>query len=123
MNMEISPYSKRTVKGVFDEFAPDKDSYGFTKTHVPIELAKYEGEQLVSRSQARRLLTHFERFQEVMLDFEGVTMIGQAFADEIFRVYAAEHPEIKILSVNTSNDVMNMINRARAARAEDKGRE
>ena len=114
VTMEISPYSTRKVQNVFDEFAPDKDSFGFTKTHVPIKLAKYEGEQLVSRSQARRLLARFERFSEVLLDFKGVTIIGQAFADEIFRVYQLEHPTIMIVWVNTNKDVEKMILRVRA---------
>lgn len=109
--MEISPYSERTVQGVFDEYASNQDDLGFTKTHVPIQLVKYEGEQLVSRSQARRLLARFERFNEVLLDFKGVTMIGQAFADEIFRVYQSEHPAMRILWVNTEQDVENMIRR------------
>ena len=71
--------------------------------------AKYEREQLLSRSQARRVLARFERFSEIMLDFRGVTIIGQAFADEIFRVFRREHPEIEILAVNTSNDIRQMI--------------
>jgi hypothetical protein len=112
VTMEISPFSVRTLQSVFDVYAPGKDDYGFTKTHVPIKLARYEGEQLVSRSQARRLLARFERFQEVLLDFEGVKTIGQSFADEIFRVYHLEHPEIEIKYVNTTSDVNKMIQRA-----------
>lgn len=30
----------------------------------------------------------FERFRNIELDFKGVDEIGQAFADELFRVYA-----------------------------------
>jgi anti-sigma regulatory factor (Ser/Thr protein kinase) len=111
VTMEIPPYSQRTMQSVFDSYAPEKDSYGFTKTHVPIKLARYEGEQLVSRSQARRLLARFERFQEVLLDFEGVKTIGQSFADEIFRVYQLEHPEINIMWINETADVKKMIMR------------
>jgi anti-sigma regulatory factor (Ser/Thr protein kinase) len=114
VTMEISPTSKRTTKRVYDMFAPDKESYGFTRTHVPIQLARYEGEQLVSRSQARRLLARFENFEEVLLDFKGVETIGQAFADEIFRVYRSENPNIKILWVNTTPEVENMIKRTYA---------
>ena len=113
ISMKISPYSKRTTQDVFNTYSPDKETYGFTKTHVPIQLARYEGEQLVSRSQARRLLARFERFSEVLLDFKGVKTIGQAFADEIFRVYQLEHPATEILWVNTTQDVDNMISRAK----------
>ena len=112
VTMKISPTSKRTTKRVYDRFAPDKASYGFTRTHVPIQLARYEGEQLVSRSQARRLLARFENFEEVLLDFKGVETIGQAFADEIFRVYKNEYPTVEILWVNTTPEVENMIMRA-----------
>ena len=85
-----------TLKAVFDQFAdPETDDYGFSRTHVPLTLARYGQELLMSRSQARRILARFERFKEVFLDFSGVDAIGQAFADEIFRVYATEHPEMK----------------------------
>lgn len=114
VQMEISPYSSRTMQGVYDAYSPGKDTYGFTRTHVPIEIARYEGEQLVSRSQARRLLARVERFEEALLDFNGVTTIGQAFADEIFRVYQLEHPEITILCINVEEDVEKMIRRAKA---------
>lgn len=110
--MELSPTSKRTTTQVFDGFAPEKGDYGFTRTHVPIQLARYEGEQLVSRSQARRLLARFEHFEEVLLDFKGVETIGQAFADEIFRVFQHEHPAIKISWVNVTREVEKMIKRA-----------
>ena len=112
--MQLSPTSRRTKKQVFDRFSPDKEHYGFTRTHVPIQLARYEGEQLISRSQARRLLARFERFEEVLLDFKGVETIGQAFADEIFRVYRYEHPEVAISWVHTTPDVEKMIMRAHA---------
>jgi hypothetical protein len=83
---------------------------------VLIKLAKYEKEQLLSRSQARRVLARFERFEEVLLDFSDVEMIGQAFADEIFRVYQREHPDIRIIPISASPAVESMI-----ARAEGKG--
>lgn len=40
---------------------------------------------LMARSQAKQLTKGFGGAQAVMLDFSGVTMIGQAFADEVFR--------------------------------------
>ena len=45
-------------------------------------------------------------------------MIGQAFADQIFRVFANEHPEIKLLAINMSIEVEGMVSRARANRAD-----
>jgi DNA-binding transcriptional ArsR family regulator len=113
--MTIAANSSRTLKEVFDRYAdPEIDDYAFSKTHVPLSLAQYGQDQLVSRSQARRVLARFERFREVFLDFSGVEFIGQAFADEIFRVFAAAHPEIKLVAVNTNEDVRRMIGRAQA---------
>ena len=69
----------------------------------------------MSRSQARRVLVRFERFKEVFLDFSGIESIGQAFADRIFRVYAADHPEIKLIAAHANDQVSHMIGRAIAA--------
>ena len=113
--MVIDPNSERTTTETFDKFATEHDNYGFTRTHVPVKLAIYEGEKLVSRSQAKRLLGRFDRFKEVCLDFDGVDTIGPAFADEIFRVFAAQHPDTNLLWVNTSEDVNKMITRALSA--------
>ncbi|AWB35747.1 STAS-like domain-containing protein [Orrella marina] len=46
--------------------------------------------------------------------FDGVESIGQAFADEIFRVFQNEHPEVSISAQNTNPDVDFMIKRALA---------
>ncbi len=112
IEMEIDPNSERTTKEIFDRFATEHEDYGFTRTHVPVRLAIYEGEKLVSRSQAKRLLGRFDRFKEVFLDFDGVETIGPAFADEIFRVFAVQHPDTNLVCVNASEEVDKMIHRA-----------
>ncbi len=113
VNMKIAVDSPRTLKEVFDRYAnPDTDDYGFSRTHVPLRLAQYGHDLLMSRSQARRVLVRFERFKEVLLDFSGIESIGQAFADEIFRVYAADHPETKLVAANANEQVTHMIGRA-----------
>ena len=83
------------------------------KTQVPVFLAIYGNENLISRSQAKRLLVRFEKFKTIILDFEGVDMIGQAFADEIFRVFQNTHPTIDIRPINTNEQVEKMISRAK----------
>ncbi len=108
--LEIPTDSPLTTKEVFDKFVDD--DYRFSRTHVPLVLATYEGENLVSRSQARRLLSRVERFSEVMLDFRGITGIGQAFADEIFRVWTKDHPNTKLVTMGVSGDVQKMIGHA-----------
>jgi len=67
---------------------------------------------LVSRSQARRILSGLELLKEVTLDFKNIEYIGQAFADEIFRVFKNRNPEILLKTVNLNGEVQNMINRA-----------
>lgn len=50
------------------------------------------------------------------MDFKGVTQIGQAFADEIFRVFKNKHPDVHLVPVNTSTDVSNMIKRVQSTK-------
>ncbi len=103
ITMSISNKSKRNMRQVFREY--EDDDYGFTKTIVPVELAQFEGEKLISRSQAKRLLSGLNRFKVVMLDFKGVKFIGRAFTDEIFRVFKIEHPDVELVPVNMSLNV------------------
>lgn len=109
--MRLANDSRRTLQEVFDQFAAPEE-YTFSKTIVPVKLAQHEGEKLVSRSQAKRLTMRFERFQTVVLDFTGVEEIGQAFADEVFRVFQQAHPGTKLLPVNLTPEVGNMVKRA-----------
>ncbi len=109
ITMVIKTNSKRTTKEVFDRYASESDDYGFTKTHVPVVLAQYGEENLVSRSQAKRLLAGFDKFKEVFLDFKDVKFIGQAFTDEIFRVFRKNNPNIRLIWVKTNEYVEKMI--------------
>jgi len=107
--MVIHKNSQKTLKSVFATYSDD--NFGFTKTHVPVFLAQYGNDKLISRSQAKRVLARVDRFQEVLLDFSGVDMIGQAFADQIFRVFRNEHPDINLVRIHTNDDVEKMIHR------------
>ncbi len=109
--MLIKRDSTRNIQTVFDEYA-GPDEFRFNKTVIPVRLAQYENEKLVSRSQAKRLLARIESFKHVIFDFDGVPAIGQAFADEIFRVYAHNHPDIELLPVKMVPNVEKMVNRA-----------
>ena len=106
VEMEIASMTARAVAEVFDRYTSSAELPSFDKTHVPVGLLRVGEENLVSRSQAKRLLARFARFKEVMLDFEGVNHIGQAFADEIFRVYKNQHPDIKIVTLRANDDVL-----------------
>lgn len=121
VSMRISTASARTTKQVFDEFSSGPDEYAFAKTVVPVRLAQVGDENLISRSQAKRLLQRVDRFRHVVLDFRDVTIIGQAFADEIFRVFARAHPGVELVPVHAVPEVQQMIRRAEATRDYDDG--
>jgi len=103
--------SPRRLRAVFDAFTTPGE-FTFSRTVVPVRLAQYEGEKLISRSQARRVALHFERFRQVVLDFAGVVEIGQAFADELFRVFAQAYPDVHLSPTNMTPDVELMVRRA-----------
>lgn len=107
VHMAVSIDAGWTIREIFEQYQGEQ--LRFRKTHIPVKLANYPGEQLVSRSQAKRILARFDQFSGVTLDFEGVDDIGQPFADEIFRVFKNSHPEIEIHHVNGNDDVKRMI--------------
>jgi len=111
--MQLSNDSERTEKEIFDKFSSADDDFGFTKTVVPVRLGKHDAEKLISRSQAKRLMVRVDRFKIVILDFKGIESVGQAFADEIFRVFATQHKNIEILHVHANKNIQNMINRTK----------
>lgn len=111
--MKLRNHTSRTTKKIFDQYSVGED-YEFDKTIVPVKLAQYGNEKLISRSQAKRVLARIEQFKFVVFDFTDVDSIGQAFADEIFRVFASQHPEIKITIIHENREVLQMITRAKA---------
>ncbi len=110
--MRLNNHTARTTKKVFDAYVSGED-FDFTKTVVPVDLARYGTDRLVSRSQAKRVLARVELFKTVVFDFKGVDYIGQAFSDEIFRVFANAHPDIELHPINANSEVKRMIARAR----------
>ena len=115
--LTLSHMTSRTTKEVFDRFTFEGD-YSFSKTVVPVHLALYGDEKLVSRSQAKRLLAGLDRFKVVLLDFTGVETIGQAFADETFRVFVQSHPRVELLAQQATTLVEHMIRRAAGPRGD-----
>jgi hypothetical protein len=110
--MKLHNHTSRSTRKVFDQFSSEEGDYRFNKTIVPVALAQYGDDQLISRSQAKRVLARVELFTKVIFDFKEVKTIGQAFADEIFRVFANRHPEISLQAVNANSEVRRMIERA-----------
>ena len=118
--MKLHNRSSRVDREIFEQYTSGED-YGFTKTVVPVRLAQYGEDKLISRSQAKRLLARVELFRSVWFDFEGVDTIGQAFADEIFRVFARSHPQIELVPFHATPQVQQTVNAARAQLASEVG--
>lgn len=106
VQFEIRKDSRTRLSDVFAAFAPEEYDYRFEKTRVQVKLLRSD---YVSRSEAKRLLHNLDRFSEIELDFRGVRHVGQGFADEVFRVFAAAHPGIVIRAANAAEPVTAMV--------------
>ena len=106
VSLKISRQSRKKLSNIFAIFAPEDYDYKFEKTKVYVKLFQRE---LISRSEARRLLTGLDKFREIVLDFKGVTTLGQGFTDEIFRVFQKANPHIKIVTENVSPLISSMM--------------
>ncbi len=102
----INRHSKRKLAAVFSQYAPEEFDYNFEKTRVSVKLQQG---QYISRSEAKRLLAGLDRFKVIVLDFKDVRSLGQGFADEIFRVFNKNHPDITITTENLSPTLKPMI--------------
>lgn len=106
--------SKRHLSDIFRKYQTNPEDHAFNKTEIRVKLFEM-GTVYISRSQARRVMSGLDKkFQTVILDFEGVQTIGQAFADEVFRVYRTRHPEMILGAENAKPGVQFMIDRAQA---------
>ncbi len=97
----------RDLVAVFAAFTADGD---FVRTIPRVELV-HHGSEFLSRSQAKRFALGLERFRQVVLDFTGVELVGQGFADELFRVWQSEHPEVELTVTGANRGVALMIGR------------
>ncbi|MBI4197205.1 MAG: DUF4325 domain-containing protein [Deltaproteobacteria bacterium] len=107
---ELQRTSQRRLEEIFHQYTGE--NFRFDTSQVAVKLFS-EGEEYISRSQAKRLIHSLEVFEKITLDFKGVKVVGQGFADEVFRVFLLQHPNIKIIPINCSEDVQFMINRAK----------
>ncbi len=88
--------------------SPRTNEFTFCKTRFFVSLAAFEGE-LTSRSQAKRVVARFEDFAEVELDFGRVDHIGQAFTDELVRVWPLAHPGTQLKITHARDGVAKML--------------
>jgi anti-sigma regulatory factor (Ser/Thr protein kinase) len=102
--------SKKTLSDLFHQYTDE--SFQFSKTGVKVKLY-HQDVNYISRSQARRILAGLEKFKTVELDFKDVETVGQAFADEVFRVWQRAHQDIKVVIKSANENIMLMIRRAK----------
>ncbi len=108
---EVVADTKMSLEDFFGQYMSEENDYAFDTTVVHVNLYR-SGEVWISRSQAKRVLVGLERYRRVILDFSGVELVGQAFCDEIFRVFRYKHPEIKLEPINMNKSVEMMVRRA-----------
>jgi len=108
VNFIINLKSKGHLNSIFSQFQTSRDEMAFDKTEIMIKL--YTRETIyISRSQARRVLHGLEKFRSIIFDFQDVPTIGQAFADEIFRVFKNRHDNISLKAVNMNHSIEFMV--------------
>ncbi len=105
----VSRQSRKKLSHLFKEFS-DED-FEFTKGQLKVKMSQFEG--LLSRSQAKRLLIGLENYNVIDFDFSDVKEIGQAFADQIFRIYKSNNPKKTLMYTNANEAVAFMIERSR----------
>lgn len=115
VTFELNTSSPLHLNDIFKKYtsAGAGKDYGFDKTEIRIKLYTMAG-VYISRSQARRVLAGLEKFKVIVFDFDQVSVVGQAFADEIFRVFHHKYPRIRLETENMNEGVGFMVERARA---------
>ncbi len=112
ITMTLKNDTSRLIKDLYQNLSSDGTS-GLSTAVVPAHLAQYGTEKLVSRSEAKRLLTGLARFKTALIDFGGIDSIGEAFADEVFRIFPAAHPGVEIREIRANKEIRGMIDGVR----------
>ena len=108
VRLRVPRQSPPVLREVFDRYCPQPE-LKFSRTDISVGLMKQVDGALVSRSQGKRLVMGLERFDRVNFDFMGVEAIQQGFADEVFRVWKAAHPEIELSVTGAEAAVRQML--------------
>ena len=111
---EIEENTGRSLSKLLHRYSFDHEKLALDTTMVPIKLFDVGG-VWISRSQARKILNGLSKFKKVEFDFKGVDLIGQGFADEIFRVYQRSHPGMVLEGKNMNGTVALLVERAKNA--------
>ena len=91
------------------ESSGEASAQRLARMHVHAALLQRDGDALVTRAQARRMLNRVDTCREALLDFRGVETIGPAFADEVFRVFRSQFPGTTVVTLNAGAGVRSRI--------------
>lgn len=108
VDFEIRRHSRKQLKPLFDKYT--NDEFEFDRANLRMKLTARR--ELLSRSQAKRIVLGLEAYHKIIFDFADVDMIGQAFADEVFRVFQNRHPQLELTFCNANEAVAGMVLRA-----------
>lgn len=103
--MQLENDTRRESAEVFNQYTTPEE--GLYKTRIPVFEACLDRDP-VARSQARRICVRLECFKEVILDFDKAEIMGQGFADELFRVFQNAHPDVVLTPVNMNPEIKTM---------------
>lgn len=106
--LAIALDTPRTLDAVLRSHSRDGQGYAFERTQLPLALLAGQ-ELLLSRADARRVSARLPRFGIAELDFGGVAAIGHGFADELFRVFRREHPQVELQAKKMAPAVSAMV--------------
>ncbi|MBC8464959.1 MAG: ATP-binding protein [Parcubacteria group bacterium] len=114
VTFRINTHATYHLNDIFQRYTNigEDSDYGFDKTEVHVWLYALGGVH-ISRSQARRVLSGLETFKVVVMDYDRIPTVGQAFADEVYRVFAHKRPDIEIQDIHMNEAVAFMVRRAR----------
>ena len=97
----------RTLDSVLRE-ASSTGCYSFDRTRVPLRLLA-DAAALASRAEAKRVASRLVQFSHVEIDFSGIDDVSHAFADELFRVFGTQHPDVQMLAIGMAPRVQAMV--------------
>ena len=114
VTFRINIHDAHHLNDIFKKYTnvSEGSDYGFDKTEIRVRLYIMGG-VYISRSQARRVLSGLDKFKIIVMDYEKVPTVGQAFADEIYRVFKNKKPDIKIQNINMNEAVEFMVERGK----------
>jgi anti-sigma regulatory factor (Ser/Thr protein kinase) len=103
----------RTLDGLLRAHSASTEAaYRFERTSVPLHLIGMGSQgdlALASRADAKRVVSRLGEFVTAELDFNGISDIGYAFADELFRVFPSHNPSVRLMPVGMGPQVAAMV--------------